>query len=127
MSDEGEKPSANEVDELEEMEAEADRILDSARRPVDLPDVPDWEYTRPDYTKKHLDSHDMSGWRVGGIGLAAAYALLGAVGVGLLAGFLIDRGSGSYVWTAILSVVGAIGGLIAAIWFVVRDQGRGDS
>ena len=39
---------------------------------------------------------------------------------------LARRLMGLYAAT-ILTVVGAIGGLIAAIWFVVRDQGRGDS
>jgi F0F1-type ATP synthase assembly protein I len=126
MSDEGEKPEETLPEELEDYEAEAERIMDDAKRPGDLPEVPEWEYKRPDYTRKHLDQTDMSGWRMGGVGLTAAYAMLASVIAGFGIGWLLDRGSDSVTWRAILTLVGAVLGLGFAIFVVLREQARDD-
>jgi F0F1-type ATP synthase assembly protein I len=124
MSEEGEKPSENEPEELEDFEAEAERIMSEAKRPADLPEVPEWEYQRPDYTRKHLEQTDMSGWRMGGVGLTAAYAMIACVLAGLGVGWLLDGGSDSFAWRAILTLVGAVLGLGFAVFLVLREQAR---
>ncbi|MEO7453231.1 MAG: AtpZ/AtpI family protein [Fimbriimonadales bacterium] len=126
MSDEGEKPEENEPQELEDFEAEAERIMGDAKRPGQLPDVPEWEYSRPDYTKKHLEQSDMSGWRMGGVGLTAAYSMIGCVVGGFGLGWLLDGGSDSMAWRAILTLVGAVLGLGFAVFIVLREQARED-
>ena len=126
MSDDGREPSENEPEELEDFEAEAERIMGEAKRPADLPDVPEWEYQRPDYTKKHLEQSDMSSWRMGGVGLTAAYAMVASVIAGFGVGWLLDRGSDSVTWRAILTLVGAVLGLGFAIFVVLREQARSE-
>jgi F0F1-type ATP synthase assembly protein I len=126
MSDEGEKPSENEPEELEDYEAEAERIMSQAKRPGELPDVPEWEYERPDYTRKHLEQSDMSNWRAGGVGLTAAYAMIAMVIAGFGIGWLLDRGSDQMTWRAILTLVGAVIGLAFAIFVVLREQARSE-
>src|SRR5687768_5180481 len=125
MSDDGREPSENER-ELEDFEAEAERIMEEAKRPGELPEVPDWEYSRPDYTKKHLEQSDMSSWRMGGVGLTAAYSMIASVIAGFGIGWLLDRGSESVTWRAILTLVGAVLGLAFAIFVVLREQARSE-
>src|SRR5688572_11653430 len=126
MSEDGREPSENER-ELEDFEAEAERIMGEAKRPPgELPEVPDWEYSRPDYTKKHLEQSDMSSWRMGGVGLTAAYSMIASVIAGFGIGWLLDRGSESVTWRAILTLVGAVLGLAFAIFVVLREQARSE-
>lgn len=126
MSDEGRDAGENEPEELEDIEAEAERIMGQARRSADLPDVPEWDYERPGYTRKHLETSDMSSWRAGGVGLSAAYAMIGAVVVGFGVGWLLDGGGESVTWRAVLTIFGAVMGLVSAVWMVIREQARNE-
>jgi F0F1-type ATP synthase assembly protein I len=120
------EPESNKSDDLDDFEAEAERIMGDARRPAELPDVPEWKYARPDYTRKHLEQSDMSNWRAGGVGLTAAYSMIAAVLAGFGIGWLLDGGSDSMTWRAILTIVGAVFGLGFAVFLVLREQARED-
>lgn len=108
-------------EELDRIEQEAERIAESARVPS-TPEPPDWEYQRPDFTRKHLESEPGT-YRMAGIGFAVAYMLVGAVGGGWAIGWLVDRAQGSgNVGQAIGVIVGSILGLVAVVIAIVRSS-----
>jgi F0F1-type ATP synthase assembly protein I len=68
----------------------------------------------------------MSNWRAGGVGLTDAYSMIAAVLAGYGIGWLLDGGSDSMNWRAILTIFGADFGLGLAVFLVLREQARED-
>lgn len=57
-----------------------------------------------------------------GMGLSAAYAIIGCPLLGAGVGFLIDRGTGSTAGVTVGTVAGAGLGMAAAIWILSRNE-----
>lgn len=83
-----------------------------------LPDPPEWNYERPEFTKqkkpKTIDHRGV------GEGLAASYLLVGSVLLGLFIGWLIDR-EGT-MGLAIGGFIGSILGIFGAIWIIIKGE-----
>jgi F0F1-type ATP synthase assembly protein I len=57
-----------------------------------------------------------------GVGLTAAYAILGMPLVGALIGYFIDRSLGTEIYLGILTLIGAVAGVVFAI-LTIREKG----
>lgn len=57
-----------------------------------------------------------------GVGLTAAYAILGMPLIGALIGYLIDKSVGSTLFVGILTLIGAIAGIAFAL-LTIREKG----
>lgn len=91
--------------------------------PTEFPEVPDWEFKRPQIPGHQ--PHDASGYLGLGVGLSVAYTLVGMSLAGFGIGWLIDRGSGSYIAQGIGTLLGATIGLVAGIYTIIKAQNRG--
>lgn len=119
FGDGGEDPDLE--DDLDRIEREAERIADSARVPS-TPEPPEWEYQRPDFTRKHLETESGT-YRIAGIGFAVAYMLVGAVGGGWAIGWLVDRAQGGgNVGQAVGVMAGSVLGLVAVVIAIIRSS-----
>jgi hypothetical protein len=147
MSDEGKLPEENEPEEIEDFKAEAERIMGQAKRPGELPDVPElqdepihasaldemvvgdrahpelpevpeWEYERP---KSPIDKSAPPAAYSRGMGLAIAIGMSFLVPVlaGVLIGYFIDGRVGG---TA--GIIGLVLGAALALALLVRLVNR---
>jgi len=112
----------NELSDEERQLQEFDERLKRARSSVELPEPPDWDYKRPNYTKKNkVEENDYMGM---GVGISIAYTMVGCILAGWGIGKLIDlRGTGS-LGQAIGTLIGAVVGLVAAIVTIVKAQNK---
>ncbi|HVL38836.1 MAG TPA: hypothetical protein VM328_05540 [Fimbriimonadaceae bacterium] len=101
---------------LREMEEKADRLKAQSR----MPEPPAFEFERP-AKKPNSAPQDYKGI---GIGLSAAYALVGAMMVGFGLGWLVDTfilGAGN-----IGQLFGALGGcvlgILSVMWLISKDK-----
>ncbi len=118
---EGEQASTLSEDELLEAKLAAfDEKVKKAGSTA-MPDVPDWKYNRP---TKPADKGPSAGdaQRSLGIGMTAAYLLLGGMVTGFLIGLAIDHYAHTApLWQAGCSVGGAVLGLIYVIVLANRE------
>ena len=87
-----------------------------------LPDVPELKIERP----KKPGSNGMPGdynYRTIGIGMSAAYSLVGSMIVGFGLGWLFDHFTYSIYGQVVGSVFGAVLGIVAAIFLINNDGG----
>ena len=114
---EGEQASTLSEDELLEAKLAAfDEKVKKAGGAA-MPDVPDWKFKRPDNQITPGTDH-----RGLGIGMTAAYILVGGMGVGWLAGFGIDHlAHSSPTGQAIGGFLGAIIGVAYVVVLANRE------
>lgn len=96
---------------------------DQSKQPTEFPEVPEWEFKRPQIPGQQ--PHDASGYLGLGVGLSVAYTLVGMSLGGWGIGWLIDRGSGSSIAQGIGTLLGATLGLVAGIYTIIKAQKRG--
>jgi F0F1-type ATP synthase assembly protein I len=117
--DEAEKsPEEEEAERLAEQEQELlDRLSVAASR--QLPEVPEWEFKRPEH-RNGQRSISMATGRAFGLMISILYALIGPTVVGLLVGYIADSRLGTQpLWTAIGFLLGAVAGLAMLIRLVM--------
>jgi hypothetical protein len=86
-----------------------------------MPEPPDFEFQRPKSGRP--DGNDKQGYRGLGIGLTAAYALVGMMALGFGIGWLFDHGAnGANFGPAIGGLVGCIAGIVFVIWLINRES-----
>ena len=86
-----------------------------------LPDVPEWEFK-----KREIPGQlkvDTGTYLTLGVGLSAAYSLIGSTVFGWLIGKLIDQ-NGAFLAQAIGTLLGAVLGLTSAIILIIRAQAK---
>lgn len=93
-------------------------------KPTRVPEPPEWEYTRPEFTRKHRETKP-GDYHAAGIGFAAAYMLVGSVIGGWFVGWLIDRASGGNLGQGLGVLFGGILGTIAVLIMLIRGGSRG--
>ncbi|HVT13548.1 MAG TPA: AtpZ/AtpI family protein [Fimbriimonadaceae bacterium] len=88
-----------------------------------MPEPPEFEVKRPRMLQQQpADKH---GYRSLGIGMTAAYALVGMMILGVGLGWLLDHGSNSAnVGPALGGLAGCVVGIGFVIWLINRDQSR---
>jgi hypothetical protein len=107
----------NEFDaKLKEIEAKAK----SLRNRGAFPDPPDWNYKR---RKRKDDGDDGSNARGLGIGISAAYALVGCMFGGFGVGYLIDRATGGEIAQPIGATIGVMIG-VASTFILINRTGK---
>lgn len=110
-----------ELTEEERQLREFDKKLKAARA-GSMPEPPEWNYQRPKMSGKNkVEENNYLGM---GIGISIAYTLVGCTLAGWGIGKLIDMPSGGYLGQAIGTLVGAVVGLAAAIFTIVRAQNK---
>lgn len=87
---------------------------------VQMPTPPELEYKRRNFAQ---DSSDKGGYRGLGIGLSAAYALVGMMIFGVGIGWLIDHGpQSSNVGPAFGGLAGCVIGIVFVLWLINREN-----
>lgn len=140
MDDDGRGRDARHEDELDDLSqrldalrakslgadlpSEADlKAAAEANRPrAEMPEVPEWEFTRPDIPGQQ--KMDASGYMGLGVGLSVAYTLVGMAIAGWGIGWLIDRGSDTAIAQGIGTLIGATIGLAAGIFTIIKAQSK---
>lgn len=79
-----------------------------------------YEATKTKVATERKESGDSA--RGLGIGLAVAYAIIGAPLAGFGAGFLIDKANGGDTWKGILGLIGSVAGVAYAILILNREE-----
>lgn len=121
----GPTPELPDLPDVPKFDAEKEQvILPPEVKNTEVPTPPSWEYSRPDFTKKHLEKQDTGAYLGIGVGLSAAYTIIGCTIVGWGIGWLFDRGKQQVIGQAIGTLVGAVVGLAGAIFTIVRAQNR---
>jgi F0F1-type ATP synthase assembly protein I len=107
-------PGDDDVDaKVAELQAKGREI----RKRNPMPEPPEWKVTRPEGAKPASGPN----YRGAGIGLMAAYALVGPVLLGIGIGYLIDkRTPGSHVGQTWGGIIGVIAGFVAFLVTLVR-------
>lgn len=108
-----------EVDELELKLREMDDKITEARAKATLPDVPDWNYKRPQ--EKKPEKTEYGGL---GVGLSIAYSIIGFPLLGYGAGYLLQRWTGSAIWPSTLAMSGMVLGVVVAVFMLSRTQNK---
>lgn len=90
------------------------KLPDPPEIPIKMPKVVKADGTPGNYNYRSL-----------GIGMSAAYSLIGAMGVGFGLGWLFDRATHSDYGQPIGAVIGAILGIAMAMMLINRDGGGG--
>jgi F0F1-type ATP synthase assembly protein I len=145
MPDESEKPQMPSDDDIR---GRFEKIREDLRG-MELPELPDDEalkakiehVTNPASTHKFPDPPDIKlnrpkkpsadgtpgnyNYRTLGIGMSAAYSLVGSMIVGFGIGWLYDRATHGTYGQPIGAVLGAIFGIVAAMALINRDGGSG--
>lgn len=104
---------------------EIERRMDEMRRRVSgagksaFPEPPDFNVNRPSMMRKRQE--DEHGYRGLGIGLTAAYALVGMMILGFVVGWLID-GRTTGAATAFGGLLGTVLGIGFVLWLINRDS-----
>lgn len=110
-----EPPSDDEIERrLETMRARVSSAGKSA-----FPEPPDFKVDRPPMMRKRPE--DEHGYRGLGIGLTAAYALVGMMILGFVVGWLID-GRVAGTGTAFGGLLGTVLGIGFVLWLINRDS-----
>jgi ATP synthase protein I len=99
---EGQFPDPPTDEEIESRLADNKKRLDAARRKYEKEAVP----------QGPIDAEGAKGM---GIGLSAAYAIIGLPLVGAGLGWLLDRWLNTSVFIPILAVLGLVGGMVNAV------------
>jgi hypothetical protein len=128
---EDEKGSENGSEELSEEEklfARVEALKARTRVSQQLPEVPEFEFKRPASgpgSKEPLGPTDGGQARELGIGIMAAYTMVGSMVVGFGGGWLADKllKSGN-LWTALGGAGGAIFGIVATMVLLQRASKR---
>jgi F0F1-type ATP synthase assembly protein I len=89
-----------------------------------MPDPPEIELKRPK-TATSDGSRGNYNYKTLGIGMSAAYSLIGSMIVGFGLGWLFDRATHSNYGQVIGAVAGSILGIVTAIVLINRDGGGG--
>ncbi|HWA83657.1 MAG TPA: hypothetical protein VG820_09500 [Fimbriimonadaceae bacterium] len=88
-----------------------------------MPEPPEFEVKRPRMLQ--TNTSDKHGYRSLGIGMTAAYALVGMMMLGVGLGWLVDHGNNSAnVGPALGGLAGCVVGIGFVIWLINRDQSR---
>ncbi|HEY0866571.1 MAG TPA: AtpZ/AtpI family protein [Fimbriimonas sp.] len=106
-------------EELESREREIESRID---RKEELPEVPEWEFKRPKIPGQPSD--DGGSHRGMAIGLSAGYTLMGPPIAGWFIGMLIDRSVGGNSYQMYGTLIGAVLGLIGAVFILQRLNDR---
>lgn len=105
-------------DELEAKLSEIENKAKKFRAKSRFPDPPEWNFTR----KKTKDDSDSANHLGLGIGLSAAYALVGCMFGGFGVGYLIDRATGGDIAQPIGATVGVILGVVSTFILINRPN-----
>jgi F0F1-type ATP synthase assembly protein I len=108
-----------ELDELDLKLREMDDKITEARAKATLPDVPDWNYKRPQ--EKAPEKTEYGGL---GVGLSIAYTIIGFPLLGYGIGYLLQRLTGSAFWPSTLAMSGMVLGVAVAVFMLSRTQNK---
>jgi hypothetical protein len=128
MPDE-ERPDTDDLElklrEIEEHGAELKRKVHSVAKETDFPEPPDWDYKRkPDQNAKRIKDNSQSYFQAG-IGISVAYSLVGSIIFFWILGKVIDSRTGADgTWQGIMTMIGAVIGLTASIFVIIRAQNK---
>lgn len=113
-------------DEAEEKLRDIEERAKKIAQRVEMPEVPEWDYKRPEIPGQN--KVDASSYLGLGVGLSVAYTLIGMALAGWGVGWLIDRNSGttSNLGQGLGTLVGAMFGLAAGIFTIIKAQNRND-
>ncbi len=102
-----------------ELRGKIERITSSSptHRMPDVPDIPG-----PARKTVHRGSQSYD-YGTLGVGMSAAYAVVGSMAVGFGLGWLIDRVTHSEFGTPIGAVLGAVLGVVSALFLINRSGG----
>lgn len=111
----------DELSEEERQLREFDERLKAARAGA-MPEPPEWNFQRPNIPGQNkAEENNYFGM---GVGISIAYTLVGATFAGWGIGKLIDMKSGGTMGQAIGTLCGAVAGLAAAIFTIIRAQNK---
>jgi F0F1-type ATP synthase assembly protein I len=119
MTDDPEHGSMPEDEDIEaRLDAFHTKVKDAGAKR--MPEVPEWSYTRPPKQKELGGGGDP---RSLGIGITAAYMLLGGMVGGSGIGWIIDHAAHSApLWSASLGLLGACLGIVAVLIMINRGN-----
>jgi hypothetical protein len=112
-----EMPNTDEIDQ--QLRRFSDKVASTGG--TRMPNPPDWNYKRSSSGRPH-DS-DPNNYRGLGVGISAAYFLVGAMAAGFGIGWLIDKSIGaSQTGTAIGGLLGCVVGIAGVVWMINRGN-----
>jgi len=111
-----------ELPELPEDEALREKIqkVTQGTAPSRMPDVPELNFNRPK-NNPLSGSPSSYNYRGLGIGMSAAYSLIGSMIVGFGLGWLFDKATHNNYGIVIGSLAGSVLGIVASIWMINQE------
>ena len=125
-SSHNEPPAKEELEDLDALDAQLSALNEKAQAARQrMPNVPDWEYKRPQSGPgSKPDYSDKDNYRGLGLGITAAYLLVGFMIVGFGLGYLVNKVFKTANFEVILGMAGAVAGIAMIIYLTNKDDQR---